>query len=256
MSKTGELLFLVLVLGIVALGILVVLKPTAINFTGKVVEEGSEKINTIQVTGNSRIFAEPDKAEIILGVETQEKSALESQQKNAGIMEKVLNALKANGISKSDIKTYEYGVYPIRNYNIEKENYYEVIGYTTRHMVIVKTNDLKNLGKVIDAAASAGANNFYSISFGLSEEKEKEYRNAALTEASKNAKEKAESIAEGLGLKIQKVSSVSESFSYQPIPIYRYAYGKEAISTYDSTTEISSGMIEISAQVSVEYLFS
>ena len=229
---------------------LVTLKPVNINLI-----EGSVKSeNSIQTTGQSILSVDPDKAEIILGVETQEVNALDSQQGNAEIMEKVMLALKNNGIKTKDIKTYQYSVQPIRNYNSRSGDYQEIIGYKTTNMIRIKTTDLDNVGKVIDAAASVGANKFQGVSFGLTDEKQTEYKNEALKEASKNAKTKAESIADGLGVKIQGVLRASESSYYQPV--YRdYDMIASAGSEMEATTEISPGMIQVSATVSVSYEF-
>lgn len=255
-TKTEKLIVVLLILGIIGMAGLVVLKPVNVNLEGKITggTSTSEPENSIQVTGQSILSVDPDKAEIILGVETEETTALNSQQMNAEIMENVMSALRTNGIKKEDIKTYQYSVQPIRNWRSE-ENYYKVISYKTIQMVRVKTTDLDDVGKVIDAAASAGANRFQGVSFGLTDEKQSEYRTKALKEASKNAEIKAESIADGLSVKLDGVLRASESSYYQPV--YR-SYDMESVAATgakDITTEISPGMIEISATVSVSYEF-
>ncbi|MBC8484913.1 MAG: SIMPL domain-containing protein [Bacteroidetes bacterium] len=192
-AKTEGTIVVLLVVGLIAMGAFAVLKPVNINLSGKISGGGNtvEQENSIQVSGYSILSVDPDKAEIILGVETQEENALDSQQGNAEIMEKIMNALRANGIKKQDIKTHQYNVYPIRNWRSEKD-YYEVIGYKTTHMVKVKTTDLDNVGKVIDAAVSAGANSFQGVSFGLTDEKQAEYINEVLKEAAKNAGDRSQ----------------------------------------------------------------
>lgn len=256
--KAEQIIVVLLILGLIAMGALIVIKPTNINLTGKITggvgSETQEK--SIQVSGESTINVDADQAEIILGVETQEKTALDSQQKNAEEMEKIMNALRANGIKKEDIKTYQYSVYPIRNYNSEKPNFEEIIAYRTSNIVIIKTKDLANAGKVIDAAASAGANVFQGISFGLTDEKQTEYRTKVLKEASKNARDKADSIANGLGIKIQSVLRASESSYYQPVyRNYDMVAAGASEKSYSATTEVSPGMIQVSATVSVSYEF-
>jgi len=254
--KTESIIVVLLVIGLITMGAIAMLKPVNINLTGKITGGGNsvEPENSIQVTGQSILSVDPDKAEIILGVEIQEETAIESQQGNAEIMERVMTALKNNGIKKDDIQTYQYNVRPIRNYNSKSGDYYEIIAYKTTHMVKIKTTDLDNVGKVIDAATSAGANRFQEVSFGLTNEKQTEYRNTGLEEAAMNAKTKAESIADGLGVKVQSVLRASESSYYQPV--YR-SYDMATVSggAMEAETEISPGMIQISATVSVSYEF-
>ena len=255
-TKTENLIVVLLILGLIGMAGLVVLKPVNINLEGRITGGSGavEPESSIQVTGQSTFTVDPNEAEIILGVETEESTALDSQQTNAEIMESVMSALRANGIKKDDIKTYQYNVQPIRNWRSEKD-YYDIISYKTTQMVRVKTSDLDDVGKVIDAAASAGANRFQGVNFGLTDEKQSEYRSKALKEASKNAEEKADSIADGLGVKLDGVLKASESSYYQPV--YR-SYAMETVVTGDAreaTTEISPGMIEISATVTVSYEF-
>ena len=236
---------------------LAVLKPVNINLEGKITGGGNsvELENDIQVTGQSILNVDPDKAEIILGVEIQEENALDSQQGNAEIMEKVMLALKNNGIKTKDIKTYQYSVQPIRNYNSKSGDYQEIIGYRTTNIIKIETTDLDNVGKFIDAAASAGANKFQGVSFGLTDEKQIEYRHEALKEASKNAKAKAESIADGLGVKIERVLRASESSYYQPAVYRSYDMVVASSGAMEAETEVSPGMIQVSATVSVSYKF-
>ena len=250
--KTELMIVLFLVAGLIGISALSAFKPININLTEK--DSLVEPENSIQVTGQSILNVDADKAEIILGVETQEENALDSQQGNAEIMERIMIALKNNGIKTNDIKTYQYSVYPIRNYNSKTGDYQEIIGYITTNMIIIKTTDLDNVGKVIDAAASAGANRFQGVSFGLTDEKQEEYRNKALKEASENSREKADLIADGLGVKIQGVLSASESSYYQPV-YSSYNMVKASGESYESTTEISQGMIQITATVSANYRF-
>jgi len=245
------MIVLFLVAGLIGISALSTLKPININLTEKDISVEPE--NSIQVTGQSILSVDPDEAEIILGVEIQEENALDSQQGNAEIMEKVMLALKNNGIKTKDIKTYQYNVQPIRNYNSKSGEYQEIIGYRTTNMIKIKTTDLDNVGKVIDAAASVGANKFQGVSFGLTDKKQIEYRNEVLKEASKDAKTKAESIADGLGIKIERVLSASESSYYQPI--YRGYDTMVSSGSMEATTEISPGMIQVSATVSVSYRF-
>ena len=79
---------------------------------------------------------------------------------------------------------------------------------------------MKKVGKIVDIAVTNGANQINNINFGLSEEKEQEYKKQALAEATKNAKSKAETIAQSLDVKLGKIKSVSESsFRYMPYPV-------------------------------------
>jgi hypothetical protein len=255
--KPEQMIVVLLVVGLIGMAALVVLKPTNINLTGRISGGGGNTQppeNSIQVSGETTLNLEPNKAEVILGVETQEVTALDSQQKNAEVMEKIMNALRANGVRDEDIKTYNYNVYPIRQWNSKSPDYQEVIAYRTTNTVKIKTTDMDNIGKIIDAAAAVGANRFQGVNFGLTEDMESKYRNEALKAASENAHEKAEAIADGLGIDIKGVLRASESSSYQPVYQYYDTFAR-AGGAMEAETEISPGTIQMSATVSVSYEF-
>ena len=84
----------------------------------------------------------------------------------------------------------------------------------------IKSRDLPNARTIIDVAVQNGANQVYGLNFQLSKAREDELRAQALAEATKKAREKAEVIADSLGVTLDKVTSVSESnYYYQP---YKY----------------------------------
>ncbi len=120
-------------------------------------------------------------------------------------------------------------------------------------MIKVTTNDMENIGDLIDAAVNAGANGFEQINFGLSEKKQKEVNSAVLLIASDEAKAKAESLVKNLGGTLGKLSSISESnFYYAP---YRYPMAEMAMdSGYAKTSvSISPQDVSVSATVTVAY---
>ena len=103
--KTESMIVVLLIIGLIGMSALVVLKPVNVNLTGKIIGGGNtvEQENSIQVSGQSILSVDPDKAEIILGVETQEENALDSQQSNAEIMEKVMYISEREGWSNEPI---------------------------------------------------------------------------------------------------------------------------------------------------------
>jgi uncharacterized protein YggE len=111
---------------------------------------------------------------------------------------------------------------------------------------------MSKVGTIVDIAVKNGANQLNNINFGLSEEKEQEFKQQALAEASKNAKAKAETIAQSLDVKLGKIKSVSESnFGYMP-----YAYAMEAKAGGDMIEEAAAVMprdVTVNAHISLVY---
>jgi len=221
--------------------------------------DSGNETKTITVTGNYVLSMDPDKAEIYLGADTQATTALQSQQDNANIIAAVKNALYAMGLAKTDIETTSYSISPVYEYPTPCSSSYcplqlpKVVAYKTSHQLKIKTTNIDKVGQYIDAAAKAGANDISYISFGLSDSKQKTLYNQALTEASKNAKDKANAIASGLGVHVVGVISANEGSVYVT-PYYRtLSAGAPTADSTQASTDISAGMIQVSASVSVVY---
>jgi len=207
-----------------------------------------QECKTISVTGLGTASAQADEATVILGVQTEGKTASEAGSFNAKLMSSVIDALKALGISEKDIKTVSYSVYPMYS----KDDYNTIIGYRVVNMIAVKVTHMDLIGTVIDTAMENGANRIQGVSFGLSSERQEELRMQAYLMALKNAEDKASLIAENLHVTITGVHSVSE-ISYQPYkPYYDYrvTFAESTVST-----PILEGKLTVSVTLRVVYLF-
>lgn len=202
----------------------------------------SNRLTTVTVSGNARVTAQPDTAIISLSVVTQSRSALEAQQQNAVKTTAVINALrKTVSGAAAEIKTSGYSLVPQRVY---KENQPPTItGYEARNNVLVTLNDLTRVGAVIDAATTAGANNVGGISFTLREDGDA--RRRALTEAVREAVNKADALARALGGLVVRIVAVEEGASPQPV----FYAQREAMAAQTADTPIEIGSLEINSQV-------
>ncbi|MEM0437857.1 MAG: SIMPL domain-containing protein [Candidatus Micrarchaeia archaeon] len=203
----------------------------------------------ISVYGSAEVELDPDLAEIELGAETEGKTATEAAEANAAIMEKVRAALRAAGVPDTNIKTSYFGVSPRYKWD---DNSYEqtIVGYTATHTLRIRSEDVKNSGRIIDAAVSAGANRVNSVQFTLKDSTMSRVRADLLKQAVGNAESDANAIAAALGHKIIGVKSVSSGSTYIPYRSYTM-YDKAAMS---AETVITPGQIKVSASVSAVYL--
>jgi uncharacterized protein len=173
--------------------------------------------NTISATGVGETSILPDEVSVHIGVETLGENAEDSEQENALISDRVRTELFLVGISSSEVKTSNFHVYPEYNYREGRE----ITGYRTTNNLVVKTSKFSKIGEIIDAAIKGGANRINSVQYELSEGKQSAAKKEALEEASRDAKEKAEAIAGGLGVKLGKIISVnSQDYYYNPRVMY------------------------------------
>jgi uncharacterized protein YggE len=80
-------------------------------------------------------------------------------------MNRVVAALRAQGVAERDIQTSSINLNPQMQY---RENQSPVVtGYEASNQVTVTVNDLARLGPTVDAVVAAGSNQINGISFGL-----------------------------------------------------------------------------------------
>jgi uncharacterized protein len=208
---------------------------------------GKQQIRTSKVTvsGEAMTKVEPDAAVIVLSVVTQNVQAISAQQENARKSEAVANAVKNTAGPNAEIKTSDYSLKP--QYDYRDDRLPKIVSYDARNSVIVTISELKNVGAVIDAASRAGANSIDNVSFILRQTSPA--RGQALSDATHQAMNKAQSIAQALGGRVLRVVEENESATVT---------GINEITTYDAdlrggagkqTTPITSGQLNIKSNV-------
>ncbi len=214
--------------------------------------EDEESKYLINVNGNARVSADPEKVEVYLGAETTASTAKKSQQDNANIMQAIRNSLFLIGISSDDIETTQYRLTVVQHWDKDTGKYV-ITGYKTTHIIKIESTDINKAGDIIDKAVQSGANKVNNVVFSLTDDKINEMRLEALRKAGINAKEKAEAIADSLGVNIKGLYRASESYVYYR-PYVERGYEVAAVAEA-APTEISPGQIEVSASLSVSYEF-
>ncbi|MEM3702673.1 MAG: SIMPL domain-containing protein [Candidatus Micrarchaeia archaeon] len=210
-------------------------------------KQSSDK--TVSVTGNAQMKVLPDRVVVYAQILTKSKdSAEEAKNLNAQISDAVLTSLIKAGVNRSDIETSGFSVYP--EYDWIQDQGQVLKGYAASNSMKITIADFENAGKIVDAVVNNGGLISY-INYELSAEKMNEYKAQALSEASKDAKTKAESIASGLGKILGDVVSVSASdYNYYPYPIYRAESGADL---KEISTNLPSAKLDVTATVSVTY---
>jgi len=211
-------------------------------FTG---QSSETRPNVISISGTGMVWATPDIAQVTISVVTQSTSAAEAQQSNAATMTQVIQALADIGVSKNDIKTISYSLSPKYSYDGKQT----LVGYECRNMIAVTTKNVSEVGKFIDAAVRAGANEVGGVFFTVSEEKQAQLMTDAIKKAVGDADSKAQAIASALGVTITGKSYASISPMYQP---YGATYEVKA----SEPTPIIPGELQLTVTVQVDYTFA
>ncbi len=201
--------------------------------------------SSITVNGDATIFAEPDLAQIDIGVVTQARNAPEASKENAERLTRVMTEVKKSLGKGDEVKTSGYSLTP--NYRYPQGGKPEIVGYTASNTLRIKMTNLVQVGRLIDGAMQAGANNVNRLVFTLKDEQGAQLE--ALRNATAKAKSKAEAIAASLGLKIVRIASINEG-ERTVQPIFRQAMAARAEAA-PAPTPVEPGTVEVRSSLSM-----
>lgn len=169
----------------------------------------------IEVTGTGEAKVTPDRALVMVGVQTKGRTAAIAGQENARLAAAILAAVRAAGIAREQVSTLNYTVNPSYRYHPDGRKP-ELTGYDAANTVRVEVRSLDLVGTVIDAALGAGANTISGISFYASQLDST--RRAALAVATQDARLSAESMAKAAGGMLGPLMSVTSQMHDSPRP--------------------------------------
>lgn len=202
---------------------------------------GQATRNIMTLSGQGQVAASPNLAIIHLGVETTGFDLTAMQAENARIIEAVTQALRAMGIS--DIKTVQYSI--DKNYIFENGRQIDR-GYTIRHILEIRSNQIDDVGRIVDTAVMMGANRVEFIAFDLSDRGS--YYRQALNLALEDAQKKAISISRSLRIQVDLIPIrivENSALPIQPLLFQREAAG----------TQILPGTLLIEASITAEFSY-
>ena len=217
----------------------------------------SEQI--ISVSGSATASSNPDTLIIVLGVESEAKTANESLSQNSNSLNSVISSLKNSGISEDDIQTSNFSIYPL--YDSIKDsngNWQQILnGYRVSNILSIQTEKIDSAGDIIDVAVSSGANRVDNVSFQLSDDNLQKISDDLIVDAINDATQKAEKALVPLKQKIVGVKSIvihDNVVPYYDSPM-RASFDGFAESSMKSAP-IMSGDEEITTNVSVVFYIS
>lgn len=203
--------------------------------------------DTITMTGEGKISAQPTLAEVNLGLLSEGRDVPATQSDNAKKVNAIVAALKGLGIAEADMQTSGYSISPRYEYVDGRQN---IIGYTVSQNLAVKVRNLTQVGAVVSKAGELGSNQLNGVTFTIDEPAA--VQQAARKEAIADAEKKALELAQALGVKLVRVVGFSESTPGSPTPPMFYDR-LEAQAANVVAPEIQPGELDVKANVSVTY---
>ncbi|HEU4628743.1 MAG TPA: SIMPL domain-containing protein [Gemmatimonadaceae bacterium] len=210
--------------------------------------EGTPR-SEIAASATGEVKATPDRATILFSVETRAATAAEASAQNAEQQQAVLRALRAAGLAEGDVGTVSYTISPNMEYD-QTRGASRVVGYIARNTVRAEVRELARVGRVIDAAIQAGANEVSSLQFSTS--RAEQLRLDAIRSAMAQACREASALATAAGGSLGPLTfaSTSESAPYPPpVPMMRMEAARAA------DTPITPQDVTVGVNVSTRWLF-
>ncbi|WP_024869292.1 SIMPL domain-containing protein [Pseudoxanthomonas suwonensis] len=199
----------------------------------------------LSVSAQAEASRAPDIATVSAGVVTQAADGNTAMRQNAEQMNRVLAAVRAAGVADRDVQTSGINLHP--QYRYEENQPPRITGYQASNTVNVKLRDVAKMGKVLDALVASGANQINGPSFGI--DNAEPLYDQARVEALRRARDRADTYAKALDLRVRRIVSISEGGAAMPVPMPRMAAMKAE--AYD--TPVAAGESSVSVNLDVVF---
>lgn len=205
----------------------------------------------INVSFNSIKTVSPNEAKVVVAVETFNtnlQKAVDENNKASGAVYAGLKGL-INPKNGDYVKTLNYTVTPVYTYKNNKQTLdkYKVINQVTAY-----TKDINIVNKFVDVALASGANRVENLEYSVSNTDE--ICDKMLNELTIKSKNRAEKIANVMGIKNVTVKSISTNCSTENRVTRNYAMKTMLLdSASGSSVPTEAGLININANINAAF---
>lgn len=205
---------------------------------------------TITVLGQGAVAVAPDQARVHVGIQARAATAREASERGTEAMQRVLDALKAQGVAERQMQTGYFNVMP--DHYSRPDGSMAQRGHTVHNTVTATIPAIERVGIVLDAVIEAGGDevmiNHVQLMIGDPAPAYADARRAALADA----REQAEQIAREVGLTLGEVVSIQPQQS-NVIPQRMAARGIGHMARFSAAVPIEAGEMQVTAGVEVVY---
>ena len=211
----------------------------------------SDRPRSVSVSGNGEVTAEPDLAQVTLGVEARRPTMAEARAEVAKTVDRVLALTRDLRIDPKLVNATRVQVQPEYSWN-DKDRKRVLLGYMVSRQVQVEVRDLEQLGPLLERAVDAGVNQVNDPV--LDSSKRKSLEREAMTKAVEDARLNAETLAKAAGARLGPVRMLNGASSSPPMPMYRRGPMVMADAAAAPPAETyQPGEMKFSAMVNAEY---
>ena len=200
--------------------------------------------------GHAEIKEKADVADLTISVKVAAHLEIVAAQQSAARTTALVARIRAlPGVRREDIQTTDYTV--TRQFSNSDAPVF--IGYVVTNTVQVTLHNVREVSRLIDLTAGAGATRITGLTFSLADRQAAEQR--ALTLAVANARGRAQTIATALGMTLGRLRVVSDSGGGS---VVFDTDGLEAANNFSlnntgASTPISAQLVIVRADAAVDY---
>ena len=203
----------------------------------------------LDIVATGEVTRVPDIAVISAGVVTKAATATAAIGDNADRMARVRAALRRAGIADRDIQTSSVNLNP--DYRYAENQPPQLTGYQASNNVSIRFRDIKRSGAILDALVAEGANQINGPS--LTVDKPEVALDEARVAAISVGRRRADLYAAALGMRVVRLTSVSEAGAEQPRPMPMMSSDIVVTGSSVKRTEIDPGEQKIATSVSMSF---
>lgn len=184
---------------------------------------GLSSSDLITVTGRGTARGNPDMANVTVGVNVSNAEIGQAVEESNQTIEEITSALVGLGVEQAHIQTSNFNIWPEEVFDRETgQNTGERI-YHVDSTIHIRIEAIDMVGQILETAIESGANNVYGLSFGIQDPSTlaEEARAGAIGDA----RNRAEQIAQELGVELGQVVTATEVSGAQVVPVMEAAMG-------------------------------
>ncbi len=209
-------------------------------------------VPSLVTSGQGEAKVAPDRASLLVNVQTRGATAAIAASENAQKTRAVLDALAKLGLPREQLGTEGYTVYPELRYDKDGGSP-KVTGYVVTNSVKAETHRVEQAGAMIDAALGAGANMINSLSFYASSIDAP--RREAIASAVASARADAEAMARAASGSVGSLLEMStQGPTSPPRPMYDMA-AMRGKAMQAEPTPVNPGLQTVNVFVSARWQF-
>lgn len=207
---------------------------------------------SIVTSGTAEAKVTPDRAAVMVNVQTRAATAAAAASENARRTTAVLDALGKLGLPKAQLSTEGYSVNPEMVYGSGQAP--RVTGYVVTNTIRAETQHPEQVGAILDASLGAGANMINGLSFYASSIDAP--RRQAIAEAVSNARAEAEAMARAAGGSLGTLIELStQGPIVPPRPMYDMSMMARKSEAAAMPTPVNPGEQTINVYVNARWQF-